>query len=106
MQFTYLAIWYLAFSTLTLIAYAIDKSAAIEKRQRTPEKTLHVLSLIGGWPGALLAQRYLRHKSKKTAFQFIFWLTVFFNCAALGWLILGEHADLVRTFSGVSTSSF
>lgn len=75
-------------SVITFAAYAIDKSAARKGRWRTPEGTLHMLSLIGGWPGALVAQRVLRHKSRKQPFRLIFWLTVILNCAAFAWLVL------------------
>lgn len=37
---------------------------------------LHALELLGGWPGALLAQQLLRHKTKKTSYQVVFWLTI------------------------------
>lgn len=79
---------YLAVSIVAFIAYALDKSAAKNNRWRTQERTLHLLGLLGGWPGALLAQRVLRHKSKKTAFLLVFWLTVLINCAALVWVLL------------------
>lgn len=75
------------FSISAFAVYAIDKSAARHGRWRTPEKTLHLLALIGGWPGALLAQRTLRHKSQKPSFQSAFLLTVLANCAMLGWYL-------------------
>lgn len=78
---------YIGASLATFIAYAIDKSAAQAGRWRTQEKTLHLLALIGGWPGALIAQNRLRHKSNKTSFLLTFWLTVVLNCGALGWLL-------------------
>lgn len=77
----------MAMSAATYLAYAADKSAARNGRRRTPERTLHLLALAGGWPGALLAQRVHRHKTKKTSFLTMFWLTVALNCAALGWFI-------------------
>lgn len=77
---------YLIASTVTFIAYAIDKAAAKHNHRRTPENTLHFFSLVGGWPGALLAQRILHHKSKRKQFQLVFWTTVFINCFALAWL--------------------
>lgn len=73
---------YLALSALTFAVYAIDKAAARANRQRTPEKTLHVLAVLGGWPGALIAQEWLRHKSIKPAFRAVFWVTVAVNVAA------------------------
>jgi uncharacterized membrane protein YsdA (DUF1294 family)/cold shock CspA family protein len=71
---------YGALSLLTFIAYALDKSAAQSGQWRTKESTLHYLAILGGWPGAYLAQKYLRHKSKKKSFLTIFWVTVVFNC--------------------------
>lgn len=81
-----LAAVYPILSVITLIAYALDKSAARAGRWRTPENTLHLLALAGGWPGALLAQHWLHHKSSKVSFLIVFWITVIFNCAALLWL--------------------
>ena len=78
---------YLIASTVTFLAYAIDKSAALNNRWRTKESTLHIFGLVGGWPGALLAQKTLRHKSKKEEFQTVFWVTVLANCFTLGWLL-------------------
>ncbi len=63
-------------SLVTYLVYALDKSAARRRRHRVPERTLHLLSLLGGWPGALLAQYTLRHKTAKPRFLFVFWLTV------------------------------
>ena len=61
--------FYLVASTITFLMYAFDKSAAMKQAWRIAENTLHVLSMVGGWPGALAGQRLLRHKSRKTSFQ-------------------------------------
>ena len=50
-----------------------------------------LLALIGGWPGALVAQQVFRHKSRKVVFQFALWTTVALNCGALIWLTWMEH---------------
>jgi heme/copper-type cytochrome/quinol oxidase subunit 3 len=50
------------------------------------------LSLVGGWPGALVAQQKLRHKSQKQSFRIVFWITVLLNCAAFSWLFTGYRA--------------
>lgn len=73
---------YLVLSAVTLTVYAVDKAAARANRQRVSEKTLHILALIGGWPGALIAQEWLRHKSVKPPFRAVFWVTVAVNIAA------------------------
>lgn len=75
-------------SLATFIAYAIDKRAARLGRRRTPERTLLLLGLAGGWPGAVLAQRLVRHKSSKAAFLARHWWTVLLNLAALAALVL------------------
>jgi uncharacterized membrane protein YsdA (DUF1294 family) len=54
---------------------------------RTRERTLHLIDLLGGWPGGLLAQDRLRHKTRKATFQLVFWATVAIHCALLGWLL-------------------
>jgi uncharacterized membrane protein YsdA (DUF1294 family)/cold shock CspA family protein len=87
---------YLAASAVAFVAYLIDKSAARGNRWRTREGTLHLFGLIGGWPGALLAQNFLRHKSKKWSFQVVFWVTVALNCGALGWLFTPDGSAALR----------
>ena len=82
-----LLIIYLALSLFTFVLYALDKSAARRDKWRTPEMTLHVFSIIGGWPGAMLAQQILRHKTHKQPFRFIFWITVALNISTFLWLI-------------------
>lgn len=78
---------YLGASIAAFTAYAFDKSAAQGNKWRTRESTLLFLGLIGGWPGALLAQCVLRHKSKKHSFQLQFWVTVMVNSVGLLWLL-------------------
>lgn len=88
---------YLAASVVAFLAYAFDKDAAQNKRWRTKESTLHLLGLAGGWPGALLAQKIMRHKSKKEEFQTVFWGTVILNCCALGWILTKSGAGFLRS---------
>jgi uncharacterized membrane protein YsdA (DUF1294 family) len=86
-----IAVAYVAMSLLALAAYAFDKSAARAGRRRIPENTLHLFSLLGGWPGALVAQQWLRHKSVKASFLAMFWFTVMLNLGALAWFVAGDH---------------
>jgi len=88
---------YLVASLLTFIMYAVDKSAAKEGSWRTQESTLHLLSLAGGWPGALVAQQTLRHKSKKRSFRSVFWVMVFLNCGVYIWLSTPTGASTLQT---------
>ena len=86
---------YVALSAAGFIVYAIDKSAAAHGSWRTPESTLHMLALAGGWPGALLAQQVFRHKTRKWSFQLLFWLIVLLHQAL--WL---DYLYLHQLFSG------
>ena len=88
---------YLIASSITFFAYAFDKLAARNDRRRTPENTLHLFALLGGWPGALAAQRLFHHKSKKPSFQILFWMTVILNCGVLGWLFSEAGARMLRS---------
>jgi uncharacterized membrane protein YsdA (DUF1294 family) len=80
---TFVAVFYAAASIAAAIVYGLDKSAAARNVWRTSETMLHVMALIGGWPGALVAQQVFRHKSRKLSFQLAFWTTVALNCGAL-----------------------
>ena len=86
LEMSWLVLYYGA-SLITYSCYSRDKMAALDGRRRTREWRLHLMSLIGGWPGALIAQVHLRHKTRKTSFVVRYWLTVILNCIALGVII-------------------
>jgi uncharacterized membrane protein YsdA (DUF1294 family)/cold shock CspA family protein len=86
--------WYALLSVWTFAVYRSDKGAAERRQWRTREQTLHGLSLFGGWPGALIAQRWLRHKSSKQSFLVVFVVTVAINLSVLIWLAQGGFAYL------------
>jgi len=81
---------YGALSLVTWMVYAFDKSAAVAGRWRTSEQMLLLLGLAGGWPGGLIAQQVLRHKSSKASFRAAFWGTVLVNAA--GFVLLHSPA--------------
>ena len=98
---------YGTFSAIAFGTYAYDKFSAKTGRWRTPERTLLTLGLFGGWPGALLAQQWLRHKSSKTSFQIVFWISVVANCIVLAWLVIQapERIEaLVRSIGSLAQS--
>ena len=77
-------------SLLILALYWHDKRSARQGQWRTPENTLHAIELLGGWPGALLAQQVLRHKTRKVSYQVVFWGIVALHQAFwVDWLLLG-----------------
>jgi len=93
---TILALTYAAMSIFAVLIYGRDKYAARSNRWRTPENSLHLVALLGGWPGALYAQDVFRHKSKKPEFQFVFWVTVVLNCLVVAWLLISGNAAAIN----------
>jgi Predicted membrane protein len=89
LELTWVLLYYGA-SIITYGCYSNDKNAAQNGAWRTPESTLQLLSLVGGWPGALMAQVLLRHKTRKPSFLVGYWITVIINCVALGVIIVKE----------------
>ena len=89
---------YAVASVITFIAYAADKAAAKKGGWRTAEAKLHSLSLLGGWPGALLAQQTLRHKSSKEEFQGVYKSTAILNIAVTAWRLTPRGPELTMAF--------
>jgi uncharacterized membrane protein YsdA (DUF1294 family) len=82
---------YAGASALCGALYAVDKGAARAGRDRIPESMLLSLGLVGGWPGALVAQQLVRHKTAKRSFRLRFWITVVANVAVFAWIALRPH---------------
>jgi uncharacterized membrane protein YsdA (DUF1294 family) len=73
---------YAGMSVIAVAAFWLDKRLAVRGARRIPERTLHLIELFGGWPGALLAQRIFRHKRGKPGFYLVTWLIVALHVAA------------------------
>ncbi|MFE6964369.1 DUF1294 domain-containing protein [Agromyces sp. NPDC057679] len=80
--------WYGTWSVVAFAAYGIDKAAAKRGAGRIAERTLHLVDLAGGWPGALAAQQLFRHKTRKRSFRRVFWAGVVGNLLALAALVV------------------
>lgn len=87
-----LAYYFAALSLITLVLYAVDKLAAKKRTQRISERTLHLVALLGGWPGALLGQILFHHKTKKQPFRMVFWLTIIANVSVF--IFLGSPSSI------------
>jgi uncharacterized membrane protein YsdA (DUF1294 family)/cold shock CspA family protein len=87
LEISWVALYYGA-SIITYGCYARDKTAAQNAGWRTSEATLQLMSLVGGWPGALIAQVHLRHKTSKPSFLIGYWVSVIVNCIALGVVVI------------------
>ncbi len=92
----------LAYPLASLLAFPLywrDKRNALRGGWRTPESRLHLVELLGGWPGALIAQQWLRHKTRKWSFQLVFWLIVIAHQVAwLDYLYLQRLYRLLPQF--------
>ena len=89
-----------AMQLIAYFIYGFDKRRAETNGQRVPENILHAVELLGGWPGAFLAQRRFRHKISKTSYQVVFWIIVLIHQFIaldflLSWRLTKEFMRLV-----------
>lgn len=89
-QWQWFAGFYALMSAISFSLYGLDKRASTRGGRRTREARLHLVELLGGWPGALLAQRVFRHKTRKTSFQVMYYVAVVTNLAALAWMLYAD----------------
>lgn len=91
-----------ACSVIAFVLYGIDKRRAIKNQPRISERTLHILSLLGGWPGAHLAQRLFHHKTLKIMFRMVFWLTVLLHLMIIAYGVWsGWPITAIRSLLGI-----
>jgi uncharacterized membrane protein YsdA (DUF1294 family) len=69
----YLLLYLVIVNAVTYFLYWRDKRASRQRDWRTPEAVLLFFGFIGGTIAGFVAQRVLRHKNRKTSFQFKFW---------------------------------
>jgi uncharacterized membrane protein YsdA (DUF1294 family) len=91
----------LAVSVFTFFAYRSDKHRAEAGEWRIPEAILHFAEFAGGWPGAFLAQRMLRHKISKIPYQVVFWAIVLIHQfvaldSLMGWRFMGGALRFIK----------
>ena len=90
---TFVLGWYVVASAITFGVYAWDKYRAVNTAWRVREQTLHQLEMLGGWPGALIAQRVLRHKRRKAAYMARFWRIVATHVAVWFLIVVIRYAQ-------------
>lgn len=96
-----LIVAYLLASLAAVSLYYIDKTAARRGTRRIRESTLHLVALAGGWPGALLARRGFRHKTRKQPFGMILWGCAAVNTGLVAWLATADAAAGLRQLAGL-----
>lgn len=92
---------YLLASLAAVILYGIDKAAARRGERRIRESTLHLVAVVGGWPGALLARRWFRHKTRKQPFGRVLWGCAVLNIGLVAWLATADAAAGLRQLAGL-----
>jgi len=100
--FVWVLVAYPLASLISFVQYWQDKSSAQRGSWRTPEKALHLVESLGGWPGALIAQQCFRHKTRKLSFQLVVWLIVAAHQLVwIDWLVLDGQlfGELLRRYS-------
>ena len=76
-------LWTAIASVATGLMYVWDKRVAATGGRRIPERTLLLASALGGWPGAILVGRKIRHKTRKLTYQLWLSISVLANFAAI-----------------------
>jgi uncharacterized membrane protein YsdA (DUF1294 family) len=79
--------WLLLVNALSFLVFWWDKRRAQAGGRRIRERELLLWVLAGGAPGAWIAMRTFRHKTRKLSFRAAFWGVVLLQLTALLWLL-------------------
>ncbi|PJA46400.1 hypothetical protein CO174_00085 [Candidatus Uhrbacteria bacterium CG_4_9_14_3_um_filter_50_9] len=80
----------------TMIAMLIDKIQASHGARRLSERSLYLMTFLGGSIGMLVSIWLFRHKSRKSSFQFVVGVLVILQLALLLWLF---ETDVIAVLS-------
>lgn len=64
-----IVVYLIVINIISIIVTAVDKSKAKHSKWRVPEKTLLILSAIGGAVGMYITMRLIHHKTHKIKFM-------------------------------------
>ena len=84
-----LAVWLPALNLMTLFLFWLDKSRARRRKSRIPERTLFLLSILGGSLGALAGMQLWSHKTRHNSFRIGIPAILLLQAAAALWLLTG-----------------
>lgn len=82
-----LLLYLTAINIITFTTFGVDKGKAINYNRRVSEKTLWIMSLIGGSLGALLGMKVFRHKTKKLSFQAMLAVILVLQIFIIYWIV-------------------
>lgn len=68
--------YYIIINLISFVLYGIDKRKAISHQYRISEKTLFLLSLLGGVFASLLGMFLFHHKIRKPMFYFVHFISL------------------------------
>jgi len=85
---TIAAVAFAALNAIAFAAFGFDKLEARRGARRVPERTLHVLALLGGFAGAAAGIVLFRHKTRKAGFLALFVVASAVSIAA--WLAIAR----------------
>ena len=89
--------FYMLASTIAFVIYRHEKAMSASQTWRISDNTLHFCSLVGGWPGAALAQKMVHHEPQKMSFRAIYWSTVVLNSFVFFWLLSNSGSEELRS---------
>lgn len=85
----------IVWNLVTLIAFGVDKRAAIYGHRRLPEKRLVAMIVLFGAFGAYAGQRFFRHKTKKAPFTWLVPVMTVIQTAVLAMLLTGQASEFL-----------
>lgn len=83
-----LALYLVLVNAFVFFLFWLDKRRARKGQRRISEKELLMWSALGGWPGALMAMRKFRHKTKKRSFRAWLYGLIALQFAVAAYLVL------------------
>ncbi len=81
--------WVVALSGATFVTFMVDKVNASRRGSfRAPEMLLHLLTLLGGFPGAWAGMVFGRHKTKHPVFWGVLGVSTVLHVGLIIWIYL------------------
>ena len=86
---TIIFIYLIVINLASGIVFIYDKRVAIKNHRRVPERTLHVLELLGGVFANMVLMYSIHHKNRKFKYYGVTWVVM------IGWVTLIYFSNLI-----------